>query len=198
MCCVVGGPWQWFTLLTLIITSTWYGEPWALFMVSHCTVLLDHFINTVCVTFGCSSVSSSMLLSFRLLPAVCFINAYSRTLNSSHVYTVIPRSNIIDQWMRTGGTFSAVKHCTLFIWHIILYCHFHGCNWIYMMIENCILSQVVIRRLLSVNVWFESRAGPRGVCSGQSGMGTDFSPSAVIIPPLLLIHLVFYHQWNII
>jgi len=67
-----------------------------------------------------------------------------------------------------------------------------------MMIENCILSQVVIRRLLSVNVWFESRAGPRGVCSGQSGMGTDFSPSAVIIPPLLLIHLVFYHQWNII
>ena len=48
------------------------------------------------------------------------------------------------------------------------------------MTENCILAQVVICRLLSVDVWFESKAGPCGACSGQSGMGTDFSPSTVV------------------
>jgi hypothetical protein len=180
MCCVVGAPWRWFTPLTLTITSTWCGEPWALFMVSHCTMLLEHFINTVCVSFGCSTVSSSMLMSFELLHAVCFINTYSWTMNSSYVYMIIPRSNFIGQWMRIGGTFSSVKHWTLFIWHVILCCHFHGCNWIYLMTENCILAQVVICRLLSVDVWFESKAGPCGVCSGQSGMGTDFSPGTVV------------------
>lgn len=48
------------------------------------------------------------------------------------------------------------------------------------MTENFILAQVVIRRLLNVDVWFESKAGPCGVCSGGSGMRTDFSPSTVV------------------
>jgi len=93
-------------------------------------------------------------LSFKLLPAACFMYTYSRTMNSSHVYMIIPRSNFIGQWMRIGGTFFSVKHWTLFIWHVIIYCHFHGCNWIYLMTENCILAQVVICTLLSLDVWF--------------------------------------------
>jgi hypothetical protein len=52
------------------------------------------------------------------------------------------------------------------------------------------MAEVVSRRSLTVEARVRSRAGPRGICGGQSCTGTGFSPSTSVspvkfIPPVL-------------
>jgi hypothetical protein len=46
------------------------------------------------------------------------------------------------------------------------------------------MAQVVSRRPLTAEARVRARVNPRGICGGQSGIGTGFSP-ANIIPPSL-------------
>jgi hypothetical protein len=44
------------------------------------------------------------------------------------------------------------------------------------------MAQAVSRRPLSAEIRVRSRVGPCGICGGQSGIGTDFSPSTAVFP----------------
>jgi hypothetical protein len=45
------------------------------------------------------------------------------------------------------------------------------------------MAQAVSRRLLTAEARVQSRVGPRGICCGQSGTGTDFSPRSASVFP---------------
>ena len=45
-----------------------------------------------------------------------------------------------------------------------------------------IMAQAVSRRPLTAGARFRSRVSSFGICGGQSGTGTDFSPSASVFP----------------
>jgi hypothetical protein len=44
------------------------------------------------------------------------------------------------------------------------------------------IGQVVSRRLLTADALVRSRGNPCGICGGQSGTGTGFSPSSSVFP----------------
>jgi hypothetical protein len=44
------------------------------------------------------------------------------------------------------------------------------------------MAQVVSRRPLTAEARFRVRVNPCGICSGQSGTGTGFSPSSSVFP----------------
>jgi hypothetical protein len=44
------------------------------------------------------------------------------------------------------------------------------------------MAQAVSRRPLTAEARFRSRVGPCGICGGQSGTGTGFSPSTSVFP----------------
>jgi hypothetical protein len=44
------------------------------------------------------------------------------------------------------------------------------------------MAQVVSRRPLTAEARFRARANPCGICGGQSGTGTGFSPSSSVFP----------------
>jgi hypothetical protein len=46
------------------------------------------------------------------------------------------------------------------------------------------MAQVVSHRPLTA----EARVNPRGICGGQSGTGTDFSPSSSVFPVNISLH----------
>ena len=58
------------------------------------------------------------------------------------------------------------------------------------MIEGRAMAQAVSRRSLTVKARVRSRVSPCGICGGQSGTGTGFSPSCRFSPvnfiPLVL------------
>jgi hypothetical protein len=43
-------------------------------------------------------------------------------------------------------------------------------------------AQVVSRRPLAAEAWVRDRVNPCGICGGQSGTGTGFSPSYLVLP----------------
>jgi hypothetical protein len=44
------------------------------------------------------------------------------------------------------------------------------------------MAQVVSRRPVTAEVWVHPRVNPFGICGGQSGTGTGFSPSSTVFP----------------
>jgi hypothetical protein len=44
------------------------------------------------------------------------------------------------------------------------------------------MAQVVSRRPLTVEARVRAPVNPCGICGGQSGTGTDFSPSSSVVP----------------
>jgi hypothetical protein len=44
------------------------------------------------------------------------------------------------------------------------------------------MAQVVSRRPLTAENWVRARVNPCGICGGQSGTGTGFSPSSSVFP----------------
>jgi hypothetical protein len=44
------------------------------------------------------------------------------------------------------------------------------------------MAQVVSRRPLTMEAWVRARVNPCGICGGQSGTGTGFSPSSSVLP----------------
>jgi hypothetical protein len=44
------------------------------------------------------------------------------------------------------------------------------------------MAQAVSRRPLTAEAWVRFRLGPCGICGGQSGTGTGFSPSTSVFP----------------
>jgi hypothetical protein len=44
------------------------------------------------------------------------------------------------------------------------------------------MAQTVSHRPLTAESWVRARVNPRGICGGQSGTGTGFSPSSLIFP----------------
>jgi hypothetical protein len=44
------------------------------------------------------------------------------------------------------------------------------------------MAQAVSRRPLTTEARVQSRVSPCGICGGQSGSGTDFSPSTSVFP----------------
>jgi hypothetical protein len=44
------------------------------------------------------------------------------------------------------------------------------------------MAQAVSRRSLTAEGWVRSRVSPCGICDGQSGTGTSFSPSTSVFP----------------
>jgi hypothetical protein len=44
------------------------------------------------------------------------------------------------------------------------------------------MAQVVSRRPLTAEAWVRAWVNPCGICSGQSGTGTGFSPSSSVFP----------------
>jgi hypothetical protein len=48
--------------------------------------------------------------------------------------------------------------------------------------EGRATDQVVSRRPLAAEAWVRSRVNPCGICGGQNGTGTGFSPSSLVLP----------------
>jgi hypothetical protein len=44
------------------------------------------------------------------------------------------------------------------------------------------MAQVVSRRPVTAEALVRARVNPRGICGGQSGTGTGFSPSSSVFP----------------
>jgi hypothetical protein len=44
------------------------------------------------------------------------------------------------------------------------------------------MAQVVSRRPVPAEAWVRARVNPCGICGGQSGAGTGFSPSSSVSP----------------
>jgi hypothetical protein len=44
------------------------------------------------------------------------------------------------------------------------------------------MTQVVTHRPITTEAWVQSRVSPCGICGGQSGTGTGFSPSTSVFP----------------
>jgi hypothetical protein len=44
------------------------------------------------------------------------------------------------------------------------------------------MAQAVSRRPPTAEAWVRSLVSPRGICGGQSGTGTGFSPSSSVFP----------------
>jgi hypothetical protein len=51
------------------------------------------------------------------------------------------------------------------------------------------MAQVVSRRPLTAEARVQARVNPCGICGGQSGTGTDFSPSSSVFPCQYIIPL---------
>jgi hypothetical protein len=51
-------------------------------------------------------------------------------------------------------------------------------------------AQVVSRRPLTAETRVRARANPSGICGGQSGTGTGFSPSSLVFP----VNISFHHR----
>jgi len=66
----------------------------------------------------------------------------------------------------------------------MLYCYLVSC-----LVEGCTKAGVLRQQPLTIGVWFQSQACPRGVCGGHSGTGTGFSSSTSPIPLSVSFHL---------
>jgi hypothetical protein len=58
------------------------------------------------------------------------------------------------------------------------------------------MAQAVIRRLLTAKVRVRSRVNPCGICGGQSGTGTGFSPRVLRLSPVNFIPPVLHYLEN--
>jgi hypothetical protein len=51
-----------------------------------------------------------------------------------------------------------------------------------MSVSSRAMAQAVSRQPVTAEAWVRSRFGPCGICGGQSGTGTGFSPSTSVLP----------------
>jgi hypothetical protein len=56
------------------------------------------------------------------------------------------------------------------------------------------MAQAVSRRSTTVEVRVGSQVSPRGICGGQSGTGTGFSPRVLRFSPVNFIPLVLHYM----
>jgi hypothetical protein len=60
-----------------------------------------------------------------------------------------------------------------------------GCSaigWMEVVLQGRVMAQVVSRRPLTEEACVRARVNPCGICGGQSGTGTGFSPSSSVFP----------------
>jgi hypothetical protein len=64
---------------------------------------------------------------------------------------------------------------------------------------KCVLGRAMAQAVsswpLTMEAWVHAQVNPRGICGGQSGTGTDFSPSSSV--PLSIYHSTIALQTHI-